>query len=105
MYHDPGVPVFGSRIQQVEHIGFALMLAERADVPAARFVRTGVGGADAAAVLVTTPPPGTPIASLPPEQVTDEVLAAAWQRARPAAPRRHRARQPRRAPRARGRRR
>ena len=32
MYHDPGVPVFGSRIQQVEHIGFTLMLAERADV-------------------------------------------------------------------------
>ena len=35
------------------------MLAERADVDAARLVRTGVGGADAA-VLVTTPPPGTP---------------------------------------------
>ena len=64
MYHDPGVPVFGSRIQQVEHIGFTLMLAERADVHAARLVDTGVGGADAA-VLVTTPPAGTPIASLP----------------------------------------
>ena len=38
MYHDPGVPVFGSRIQQVEHIGFTLMLAERADVHAARLV-------------------------------------------------------------------
>jgi hypothetical protein len=27
MYHDPGVPVFGSRVQQVEHIGFTLMLS------------------------------------------------------------------------------
>ena len=36
MYHDPGLPVFGSRLQQVEHIGFALMLAERAESAAAR---------------------------------------------------------------------
>ena len=77
MYHDPGVPVFGSRVQQVEHIGYTLMLAERALVPAARFVRTGVGGADAA-VLVTMPPRGTPIASLPVERVTDAVLRDAW---------------------------
>jgi len=77
MYHDPGVPVFGSRIQQVEHIAFTLMLAERADVPAARLLRTGVGGADAA-VLVTMPPQGTPIGSLPVERVTDDVLRDAW---------------------------
>jgi len=77
MYHDPGVPVFGSRLQQVEHIAFTLMLAERGAVPAARLVRTGVGGADAA-VLVTTPPPGTPIGKLEPERVTDDVLANAW---------------------------
>jgi len=78
MYHDPGVPVFGSRVQQVEHIGFTLMLAERADVHAARLVRTGVGGADAA-VLVTAPPAGTPIGELPIERVTDTVLESAWQ--------------------------
>ncbi|HEY3670747.1 MAG TPA: lysylphosphatidylglycerol synthase domain-containing protein [Acidimicrobiia bacterium] len=77
MYHDPGVPVFGSRVQQVEHIAFTLMLAERALVPAARLVRTGVGGADAA-VLVTMPPRGTPIGSLPVERVTDAVLRDAW---------------------------
>jgi uncharacterized membrane protein YbhN (UPF0104 family)/membrane-associated phospholipid phosphatase len=81
MYHDPGVAVFGSRIQQVEHIAYTLVLAERAGVPAARLVRTGVGGADAA-VLVTTPPGGTPIGSLPTEQVTDAVLADAWARLR-----------------------
>ena len=77
MYHDPAVPVFGSRVQQVEHIGYTLMLAERADVPAARLVRTGVGGADAA-VLVTTPPSGTPIGALAADRLTDAVLADAW---------------------------
>jgi uncharacterized membrane protein YbhN (UPF0104 family)/membrane-associated phospholipid phosphatase len=77
MYHDPGLPVFGSRVQQVEHIAYTLMLAERADVHSARLVRTGVGGADAA-VLVTAPPQGTPIAAIAPEQVTDAVLANAW---------------------------
>ena len=77
MYRDPGVPVFGSRIQQVEHIAYTLMLAERAAVPAARLVRTGVGGADAA-VLVTMPPRGTPIGSLPVDRVTDDVLRTAW---------------------------
>ncbi len=77
MYHDPGLPVFGSRIQQVEHIAYTLMLAERGAVDAARLVRTGVGGADAA-VLVTTPPPGTPIGTLAVEQITATVLADAW---------------------------
>jgi uncharacterized membrane protein YbhN (UPF0104 family)/membrane-associated phospholipid phosphatase len=77
MYHEPGVPVFGSRAQQVEHIAYALMLAERGNVNAARLVHTGVGGADAA-VLVTTPPAGTPMADLPPERLTDAVLTSSW---------------------------
>ncbi len=77
MYRDPGLPVFGSRVQQVEHIAYTLMLAERALVPAARLVRTAVGGADAA-VLVTMPPGGTPIGALPVERVTDTVLREAW---------------------------
>jgi uncharacterized membrane protein YbhN (UPF0104 family) len=79
MYHDPGVPVFGSRVQQVEHIGYTLMVAERNGIPATRLVRTGVGGADAA-VLVTTPPTGTRIGDVEAERVTDAVLADAWSR-------------------------
>jgi glycosyltransferase 2 family protein len=77
MYHDPGLPVFGSRIQQVEHIAYALMLAERGGVDAARLVRTGVGGADAA-VLITSPPQGTPIGTLQDDEITAAVLANAW---------------------------
>src|SRR5205823_10107867 len=62
-----------------EHIGYTLMLAERASIPAARLVRTGVGGADAA-VLITTPPAGTRLGALPADRVTDAVLADAWAR-------------------------
>jgi glycosyltransferase 2 family protein len=78
MYHEPGLPVFGSRIQQAEHVGYTLMLAERAGVHASRLVKTGVGGPDAA-MVVTEPPSGTPLAQLAPEQVTFKVLAAVWE--------------------------
>jgi uncharacterized membrane protein YbhN (UPF0104 family)/membrane-associated phospholipid phosphatase/tRNA A-37 threonylcarbamoyl transferase component Bud32 len=78
MYHEPGLPVFGSRIQQVEHIGYTLMLAERAGVHAGRLVKTGTGGPDAA-MIVTTPVPGVQLRDLAPERVTDGVLAAVWQ--------------------------
>ena len=77
MYHEPGLPVFGSRIQQVEHVGYTLMLAERAGVHAAQVVKTGVGGADAA-MLVTTPPAGRPLGALDPDAITDDTLAAVW---------------------------
>jgi uncharacterized membrane protein YbhN (UPF0104 family)/tRNA A-37 threonylcarbamoyl transferase component Bud32 len=77
MYKEPGLPVFGSRLQQVEHIGYTLMLADRAGVHVPRVVRTGVGGSDAA-VLVTTRVRGTPLAELADDAITDGVLAALW---------------------------
>jgi uncharacterized membrane protein YbhN (UPF0104 family) len=77
MYKEPGQPVFGTRIQQVEHIGYTLMLADRAGVHAPEVVKTGVGGADAA-VLVTTPLAGTPLADLADGDITDEMLGAMW---------------------------
>src|SRR6478735_5027112 len=48
-----------------------------AGVPAARFVRSGVGGAETA-ILVTTPPSGAALADVPVDQVSDAVLAALW---------------------------
>ena len=78
MYHEPGLPVFGSRIQQAEHVGYTLMLAERAGVHASKLVKTGIGGPDAA-MVVTTPPAGTPLAHLEPGQVTFKLLAAVWE--------------------------
>ena len=78
MYHEPGLPVFGSRIQQAEHVGYTLMLAERAGVHASKLVKTGIGGPDAA-MVVTAPPSGTPLSQLVPEQVTFKLLAAVWE--------------------------
>ena len=77
MYKEPGLPVFGSRMQYVEHIGYALMLADRAGVNVPTVVKTGLGGADAA-VLVTAPLTGTPLADLGDDAITDDVLAATW---------------------------
>jgi glycosyltransferase 2 family protein len=77
MYKEPGLPVFGSRMQYVEHIGYALMLADRAGVHVPTVVKTGEGGADAA-VLVTAPLTGTPLADLGDDAITDDVLAATW---------------------------
>ena len=74
---EPGLPVFGSRIQQVEHIGYTLLLADRAGVHAPKVVRTGVGGAEAA-VLVTTLEDGRPLASLEADEITDDMLASLW---------------------------
>ena len=77
MYKEPGLPVFGSRIQQVEHIGYTMFIADRAGVHAPKVVKTGIGGPDAA-VLITTPQPGTPLGELATEQITDDVLASLW---------------------------
>ncbi|MDQ1430388.1 MAG: hypothetical protein QOF40_990 [Actinomycetota bacterium] len=80
MYRDPGVTVFGSRTQQVEHIAYTLLLAEREGIDASRLVRTGEN--DNAAVLVTKPASGTAIHDLAPERVTDAVLCHAWSQLR-----------------------
>jgi uncharacterized membrane protein YbhN (UPF0104 family)/membrane-associated phospholipid phosphatase/tRNA A-37 threonylcarbamoyl transferase component Bud32 len=77
MYHEPGLPVFGTRIQQVEHVGYTMFIADRAGVRAPSVVKTGVGGPDAA-VLVSDPRGGTPFGELATEQVTDDVLASLW---------------------------
>ncbi len=81
MYREPGLPVFGSRIQQVEHIAYALMLADRAKVAAPRVVTTGLAGPEAA-LLVITEPPGRPLDRVADTAVTDAVLAAAWRQVR-----------------------
>jgi hypothetical protein len=77
MYREPGETVVGTRAQQVEHIGFAMMLAERAGVPAPRLLKTGVAGADSA-MLVTTVVEGTSLDTIDPDQVTDATLHAVW---------------------------
>lgn len=77
MYREPGQAVFGSRLQEVEHIAYTLLLAGQAQVHSPTLVKTGTAGADAA-ILVTSAPEGHPLDTLPTEQVTDPVLAAIW---------------------------
>jgi uncharacterized membrane protein YbhN (UPF0104 family)/membrane-associated phospholipid phosphatase/tRNA A-37 threonylcarbamoyl transferase component Bud32 len=77
MFKEPGLTVFGSRLQQVEHIGYTLFLAEHAGVHAPHVVRTGIGGPEAA-VLVTTPVQGTRLVDLSDDELTDAVLDEIW---------------------------
>ena len=77
MFKEPGLAVFGTRMQEIEHIAYALMRAERAGVAAPRVERTGVGGADMA-LLVTMPAAGRPLAELDAAELTDDLLAATW---------------------------
>ncbi len=76
MYKDPGLPVFGSRLQTVEHLAYALMLADQAHVAAPKVLKTGTAGQDIA-LLVTAVPTGRPFAELG-EQLDDGALAGAW---------------------------
>jgi uncharacterized membrane protein YbhN (UPF0104 family) len=76
-YREPRVGIFGSRLQHVEHIAYALLLADDAGVRVPSLVRTGVAGPDAA-LLVTRRPPGRPLAELTADEVTDAALADAW---------------------------
>ena len=69
--------MFGTRLQQVEHVAYALMLAARAEVDAPRVVATGVGGADAA-LLVTSDVCGTPLAGIDAARLDDAALGALW---------------------------
>ncbi len=76
MYKDPGLPVFGSRLQTVEHLAYAGMLAQRAGVVAPRVVKTGMAGQDLA-LLVTAPPTGRSFAEIG-DTLTDDQITASW---------------------------
>jgi uncharacterized membrane protein YbhN (UPF0104 family)/membrane-associated phospholipid phosphatase len=77
MFKEPGLAVFGTRMQEIEHIAYALMRAERAGIAAPRVDKTGVGGADMA-LLVTTPAAGKPLAELTADELTDDLAASVW---------------------------
>lgn len=79
MYREPGVPIFGSRLQQVEHIAYGMILAKRAGVCVPEVTKTGVAGPGA--MLVTSVPPGLLLANLPADSITDSSLQRAWHQA------------------------
>lgn len=77
-YKDSGASLALSRHQRVEHEAYLLLLAQRTGVAVPEVVAAGVAGPRSDAVLVTRPPAGAPLSELPPDQLTDEVLTAAW---------------------------
>jgi uncharacterized membrane protein YbhN (UPF0104 family)/membrane-associated phospholipid phosphatase len=77
LYREPGLSVSGTRLQQVEHVAYALLLADRAGAHAPHVLKTGVGGDDAA-LLVVVNPVGTRLASVDAAQIADATLGAIW---------------------------
>lgn len=78
MFKEPSLAVFGTRLQETEHIAYSLMRAERAGIAAPRVDRTGTGGQDIA-LLVTVPAEGRPLADFPKDDITDDLGAKVWE--------------------------
>ncbi|MBV8161843.1 MAG: hypothetical protein JO265_13040, partial [Acidimicrobiia bacterium] len=77
MYREPGVPLFGSRVQEAEHIALGMMLARHAGVPVPEVIKAGAAGS-ASAVLAASAPVGRPLGDLAADQVSDPLLASIW---------------------------
>jgi uncharacterized membrane protein YbhN (UPF0104 family)/tRNA A-37 threonylcarbamoyl transferase component Bud32 len=76
-YRDPPRSAGVGRLQQVEHEALATALAAQAGVRVPE-VLTAALGPDGNALAVTRQPDVEPLESLPPEQVSDEVLESLW---------------------------
>jgi uncharacterized membrane protein YbhN (UPF0104 family) len=77
-YKDSGPTIALTRTQQLEHRGYILLLADRAEVPVSEVVIAGVGGSRELAVLVQREPDGRRLSELSAADVTDTVLDRAW---------------------------
>jgi uncharacterized membrane protein YbhN (UPF0104 family)/membrane-associated phospholipid phosphatase len=76
MYKDPGVPVFGSRLQTAEHLAYAALVAERGGVVGPHASHSGSGGPDIAFAVLDVPA-GRPLSTLDGD-LSDTVLTGAW---------------------------
>jgi undecaprenyl-diphosphatase len=65
-----------SRVSQVEHEAFLTMSAAQAGTPTATVIGAGIAPDGKAAALITSPPPGRPLAGLQADGVTPTVLDA-----------------------------
>ncbi len=66
LYRDSGPTLTFTRRQQVEHEAYLTLLAERAGASVPRVLAAGPAGPARDALLVCRPPPGRPLADLPP---------------------------------------
>jgi uncharacterized membrane protein YbhN (UPF0104 family)/tRNA A-37 threonylcarbamoyl transferase component Bud32 len=76
-YKDSGPTLYLSRLQQVEHEAYTMLLAHGDGVRVPRVLIAGTGG-PGAALLVTRPLPGPRLADLDAKQVTQKLLVDLW---------------------------
>jgi uncharacterized membrane protein YbhN (UPF0104 family)/tRNA A-37 threonylcarbamoyl transferase component Bud32 len=76
-YRDPPRSVAVGRLEQVEHEALATVLAVQAGVRAPDVV-TAALGSTGDALVVTRQPDVEPLETMPPEQVTDDLLESVW---------------------------
>lgn len=75
---DSGPSLVVNREQQIEHRAYVLMLAERAGVPAATVVDSGLVGARGDVLLVLREPTARRLDTLEPAEVTPALQTEAW---------------------------
>jgi uncharacterized membrane protein YbhN (UPF0104 family)/tRNA A-37 threonylcarbamoyl transferase component Bud32 len=81
MYKDSGDNLYMTRLQEVEHEAYSMLLARDGGVRVPQVLVAGVAGPDAA-LLVTRQPSGARLATVDPTTLTDDVLDDIWAQAR-----------------------
>jgi undecaprenyl-diphosphatase len=77
LYKDGGPTLHLTRLEDVDHEAYALLLAERAGVHTPDLVVAGKAG-PGVALIVSRPPAGLRLADVDPAVVTDDVLDEVW---------------------------
>ena len=80
LYKDGGPRLYMTRLEDVEHEAYTLLLAARSGVRVPDVVVTGIAG-PSAALLVDRRPTGTRLVDADPADVSDAVLDEVWQQA------------------------
>jgi undecaprenyl-diphosphatase len=78
LYRDGGPTLHLTRLEEVGAEAYALLLAQRAGVPAAEVIVAGKAGPGAALLVMRPPADAVPLADIDPAAVTDEVLSDLW---------------------------
>ncbi len=77
-YRNAPTVLTASRVQQAEHVAFTTLMAERAGVGVPHIVAAGQAPLADDAMVIHLSTPGRSLADLPPDEVTDAMLAGIW---------------------------